>query len=71
MRIRTNLMDYVTNLTLATVLIGLFFIPTAGGPGVRGGTNQILGAPLFRVLCERVGGSARTLQGAGRFVNEE
>jgi hypothetical protein len=32
-----------------------------GWPGPSGRMNQVLGAPLFRVLCERVGGGASSL----------
>ena len=42
-----------------------------GGPGLRRPINRIVGAPLFRVLCERVGGSAGTLSPATLISREE
>ena len=39
-------------------------ISAAGGPGFRECDKSDVGAPLFRVLCERVGGSAEMLRAA-------
>ena len=44
-----------TPLWLAAAILAL----AGGWPRLSGSTNEILGAPLFRALCERVGAQRR------------